>query len=62
MLGFINRNKKEFRNPKYLKTPYTSLIRSNFEFGSIFWSQNLSTLYSELYNIQKSFLKIYLIN
>lgn len=57
MLGFINRNTKEFRNPKCLKTLYTSLIKSNLEFGSIVWSQNLSTFYSELDNVKNKFLK-----
>lgn len=38
VLGFINRNTKGFRNPLCLKTLYTSLVRSNLDFGSVIWS------------------------
>lgn len=57
MLGFLNRNTKEFKNPRCLKLLYTSLVRSNLEFGSLVWSQNLTTFYSELDNVQNKFLK-----
>lgn len=57
MLGFKNINRKKFRNPKCLKTLFTSLVRSNLEFGSIVWSQNLSTFYFELDNVQNKFPK-----
>lgn len=40
MLGFILRNTREFKNTQVLKTLYCSLVRSNFEFGSLIWNQN----------------------
>ncbi|KAF0682225.1 Uncharacterized protein FWK35_00037378, partial [Aphis craccivora] len=57
MLGFINRNTKEFKNPICLKTLYISLVRSNLEFGSIIWSSNYSKYINELDNVQFKFLK-----
>jgi len=57
MLGFINRNTKDFKNPMCLKNLYTSLVRSNLEFGSLIWFNNYSTYSNELKNIQYKFLK-----
>jgi hypothetical protein len=57
MLGFITRNTKDFKNPICLKNLYTSLVRSNLEFGSLIWSNNYFTYSNELNNIQYTFLK-----
>ena len=57
MLGFINRNTKEFKNPICLKTLYMSLVRSNLEFGSLIWFCNYSKYINDLDNVQYKFLK-----
>jgi len=57
MLGFINRNTQHFKQPSSLKTLYCSLVRSSLEFGSIIWSQNLSTYLNDLEAVQYKFLK-----
>jgi len=44
MLGFINRNTKDFRNPICLKNLYTPLVRSNLEFGLIIIQLNQMNL------------------
>lgn len=43
ILGFVSRNTQNFKNIICLKTLYYSLVRSSLEFGSLVWSQNLST-------------------
>lgn len=57
MLGFINRNTKDFKNPLCLKTLYTSLVRSNLDFGSVIWSCKYLTYINDLDNVQYKFLK-----
>jgi hypothetical protein len=57
MLGFINRNTKNVRNPLCLKTLYTSLVRSNLDFGSVIWSCIYSTYINDLDNVKYTFLK-----
>lgn len=37
-LDFIHRNALDFDQANYLKTLYTSLVRSVFEYGSSIWS------------------------
>jgi len=50
MLGFINsRNTRNSKQPSSLKTLYCSLVRST-PFGSIIWSQNLTTYLNDLVN------------
>lgn len=50
MLGFISENTKEFRHPFHLKTLYTSLVKSNLDFGSLIWSSNYVTYINDLDN------------
>jgi len=57
MLGFVRRNTKDFRNPLCLKNMYCSLVGSNLEFGSLFWSNDYSTYLNDLDNIQYKFVK-----
>jgi len=65
MLGFMNRNSKDFRNPLCLKTLYyTSLVRSNLDFSSVIWSCKYLTYINDLDYVQYTFLKriLYLTN
>jgi hypothetical protein len=57
MLGFINRNTKDIRNPLCLKSLYFSLVKSNLECGSLIWSNHYSTYINNVNNIQFKFLK-----
>lgn len=57
MFDFINRNTQQFKNVFFLKNVYCSLVHSSLEFGSLIWSQNLSTYINELEIVQYNFLK-----
>lgn len=57
MLGFISSNTQKFKNSTTIKTQYCSLVRSILEFGSVIWSESLSTYTNDLENIQYKFLK-----
>jgi hypothetical protein len=57
MLGFINRNTQQFKNVYCLKNLFCSLVRPTLEFGSLIWSQNLSTYINDLEVVQYKFLK-----
>lgn len=58
MLGFINRNTKEFINLLCLKNLFCSLVRSNHEYGSLIWYNHCSTYINNDFNsMQYKFLK-----
>lgn len=57
MLGFRNRNTQQLKNSTSIKTLYYSLVHSVLEFGSVIWSQSVSTYVNDLENMQYRFLK-----
>jgi hypothetical protein len=57
MLGFINRNTKDFRNPLCLNTLYTSLVGFNLDFSSVIWFCEYLSYINDLDNVQYQFLK-----
>lgn len=59
ILGFINKNIKDFRNPFCLNTVIytnTSLVRSNVDFCSVIYPCKYLTYINDLENVQYKFL------
>lgn len=57
MLGFVNRNIKDFKNIVSLIMFCSAFARSNLKFGSLVWSCNYTTYNNELDNEKYTFLK-----
>lgn len=58
MLGFIVRNTQNLKKKTSTsKTLHCSLVRPTLDYGSIIWSQDLSTYINDLELVQYKFLK-----
>ncbi|XP_075162973.1 uncharacterized protein LOC142235596 [Haematobia irritans] len=55
-LGFMKRWSKEFRDYSITKILYTSLVRSNLEYGSIIWDPYYTIHSNKIESVQKQFL------
>lgn len=56
MLGFINRNTKEFKNVTALKNLYSALVRSHIDYCSIVWYPSYQNNIQRLEKIQRRFI------
>jgi len=59
MLGFINKNRINFKNIRTFNVLCFSLVRSNLEFGSVIWSPIYTTYIKHTENVQNKFFLIY---
>lgn len=56
-LGFINRNSKEFQNPKTYITLYNTFVRPILEYASSVWSPYYAKYQAEIESVQHKFLR-----
>ncbi|KAL1448517.1 hypothetical protein WDU94_012206 [Cyamophila willieti] len=58
ILGFINRNSKDFENPQTFITLYKSLVRPILEYSSNVWNTHYANQISKLESVQRKFFRI----
>lgn len=57
ILGFINRNSKDFKNPNTYKILYYTFIRSILEYASSVWSPYYKQYINQIESVQHAFLR-----
>lgn len=57
MLGFLNRNSKDFKNPTTYKNLYYGIVRPNLEYVSQLWSPYYDIHIKQLESVQHKFLR-----